>query len=671
MKAKALIWRALRAPLAVATACVAALACSPSVALASSASDSIWQPIGGEASLLGGSHGWLTSAVCTGPGNCLAAGAEVSGSSPAAVVVASSGYSWGTPVTPTLTGGQADSDYTSVACMSAGSCVVVGAAAGAGAGQEQPIAGTIAVSGSTVTTAAVSVLPLPAGSVSAALSSVSCTASSCTAVGYYLTSGGAEEPLVATYSGASWTFDAPTAPGPNQGADLNAVSCPSDGACEAVGNYLDSNSHLQSWAVQLSDSETPQPITPPGDAQNASGGLTSAFFGPVLTSGPVMTAISCPSVGACTAVGTYESLSAGYVTMAVKLDNGTVAGVAQVPPPSTPALSAVTAIWCADADDCTVNGYVLTPSGNNQLAYVPVTGYESAGAWSGLTSVPGAVTASYEFGAPGATGLGCTALDNCLSIGIVGDVTAPTITPYFSFSAAPLSVSSAALPAATVGQPFTTSLQASGGTGVGTWSITSGSLPAGLTLNASTGVISGTPTAVGISAFEVQLTSAGGTWQTASVALAIDVEPVPSTPSAPSTPAAPATGAATGAAAGTASLAVGKLTPSSVTLSVGCAGSGGCKGTATVTAVEHFKGKKLTGVRAHAKTRTVRITLARGSYSLAAGHVGRVTLKLNAKARALLRRLHRISGKLTLTPAGASKPTVTRTVTFRSATKKK
>jgi hypothetical protein len=48
------------------------------------------------------------------------------------------------------------------------------------------------------------------------------------------------------------------------------------------------------------------------------------------------------------------------------------------------------------------------------------------------------------------------------------------------------------LPDATVGTPYSTTLAATP-TG-GTWSITYGSLPLGLTLNASTGVISGTPT---------------------------------------------------------------------------------------------------------------------------------------------------------------------------------
>jgi hypothetical protein len=47
-----------------------------------------------------------------------------------------------------------------------------------------------------------------------------------------------------------------------------------------------------------------------------------------------------------------------------------------------------------------------------------------------------------------------------------------------------------------VGTAYSQTLSASGGTaGYSSWTVTSGALPSGLTLNASTGVISGTPTA--------------------------------------------------------------------------------------------------------------------------------------------------------------------------------
>ncbi len=59
-----------------------------------------------------------------------------------------------------------------------------------------------------------------------------------------------------------------------------------------------------------------------------------------------------------------------------------------------------------------------------------------------------------------------------------------------------ISIGQSALPQGTVGTAYSTTLSAIGGTApYGTWTLTSGTLPAGLTLNASTGVISGTPTA--------------------------------------------------------------------------------------------------------------------------------------------------------------------------------
>jgi SdrD B-like domain/Putative Ig domain/GEVED domain len=59
-----------------------------------------------------------------------------------------------------------------------------------------------------------------------------------------------------------------------------------------------------------------------------------------------------------------------------------------------------------------------------------------------------------------------------------------------------ITIGQSSLPQGTVGSAYSTTLSASGGTApYGTWTLTSGTLPAGLTLNASTGVISGTPTA--------------------------------------------------------------------------------------------------------------------------------------------------------------------------------
>ena len=43
-----------------------------------------------------------------------------------------------------------------------------------------------------------------------------------------------------------------------------------------------------------------------------------------------------------------------------------------------------------------------------------------------------------------------------------------------------------------------------------TWAVTSGTLPAGLSLGSATGILSGTPTAAGVATFTVRATNAAG-----------------------------------------------------------------------------------------------------------------------------------------------------------------
>jgi hypothetical protein len=67
----------------------------------------------------------------------------------------------------------------------------------------------------------------------------------------------------------------------------------------------------------------------------------------------------------------------------------------------------------------------------------------------------------------------------------------------------PVLILTTSLPQATVGQVYSAQLLAQGGTPPIVWSVISGSLPNGLSLNGSTGIISGTPTTAGTSNFEV------------------------------------------------------------------------------------------------------------------------------------------------------------------------
>jgi YVTN family beta-propeller protein len=87
---------------------------------------------------------------------------------------------------------------------------------------------------------------------------------------------------------------------------------------------------------------------------------------------------------------------------------------------------------------------------------------------------------------------------------------------------ASLAVTTASLPEGTVGTAYSQTLEATGGVSPYTWSISTGTLPAGLSLAASTGAISGTPTTAGSSALTVKVTDSASHAATQSLSLTIN-----------------------------------------------------------------------------------------------------------------------------------------------------
>lgn len=98
---------------------------------------------------------------------------------------------------------------------------------------------------------------------------------------------------------------------------------------------------------------------------------------------------------------------------------------------------------------------------------------------------------------------------------------------------AALSITTASLPAGNVGSVYNQTVSATGGKTTYTWSIISGALPAGLSLNASTGIITGTPTTAGTSSFTVQVADVNAVTATKALSIAINNVPVISTVSLP------------------------------------------------------------------------------------------------------------------------------------------
>lgn len=87
----------------------------------------------------------------------------------------------------------------------------------------------------------------------------------------------------------------------------------------------------------------------------------------------------------------------------------------------------------------------------------------------------------------------------------------------------PLKVTTTALAAGAVGASYSRAVAATGGTTPYAWSISAGSLPPGLTLHSTTGVISGTPTAAGSFAFTVRVTDSSSPTKSATASLSISV----------------------------------------------------------------------------------------------------------------------------------------------------
>jgi uncharacterized repeat protein (TIGR01451 family) len=174
--------------------------------------------------------------------------------------------------------------------------------------------------------------------------------------------------------------------------------------------------------------------------------------------------------------------------------------------------------------------YPAPPAGEVGVAYgdaLTVGGGTGPFAWSvSAGTLPPGVTLNASTGVLAGTPA-LAAVGTASFTVTVTDANGQTATEATSITvlAGPL-LSFPAPPAGAVGVAYGDALTVGGGTGPFAWSVSAGALPAGMTLNASMGVLSGTPTAMGSSAFTVQVSDADGQTATEAVTLAVGAGPL-------------------------------------------------------------------------------------------------------------------------------------------------
>lgn len=429
---------------------------------------------------------------------------------------------------------------------------------------------------------------------------ISCPAAGeCVAVGSYLDAEAHEVPMVALEHGGKWPTAAETpASLAALDGDLRAVACTAVEACTAVGDSI-ASPYQQALAVELQAGGWQSPQGLPGTGVNGNA---------------ILEGVSCASVGECNAVGDEETLPP------VVLRAHSVAGEWRTeagPSEDTFFFETLDAVSCPLAGGCVAVGDSVE-GGTVEAQY--------GGAWQRPESIPPPP--------PGASGealisVSCASAEVCTAVGTDKpsdggiDAMAVTLVP----AAPALSIVTTALPSATVGSSYQAQLSASGGTDHYAWSVTGGSLPAGLSLDAATGTISGVPTSPRTETFTVTLVDSGPPEQQQTRQFTIAVAPAASpakieTPLPQSSPRGASIAIISSQLAKHRSVAKVKLA---------CTGER-CAGKLTLSTVLEVR------VRRHHKTllKKESLRLAQTSYSLAAGSSRTLTLRLSKRGKRLL-----------------------------------
>ena len=272
----------------------------------------------------------LTGVSCASSSSCEAVGYSGLGSAEDQTLVESwNGTAW--TIVPSPNSGPT-SALSGVSCIAANSCVAVGHGS-----LSSTIAQTLVESWNGT---AWSIVPSPdVGTNGNFLNAVSCvTATSCTAVGEYATSGGYPQlTLIESWDGTKWSV----VPSPNkttlESNSLYGVSCASVNSCIAVGEYPNAH-HAASTLIESWNGTTWSIAASPNDSRG------NDLFG-----------VSCTSPKHCQAVGR------GADTTLIESWNGVTWTKSASPSRSSALSSALAGVSCVSGTWCGAAGFSETP----------------------------------------------------------------------------------------------------------------------------------------------------------------------------------------------------------------------------------------------------------------------------------------------------------------------
>jgi hypothetical protein len=231
--------------------------------------------------------------------------------------------------------------------------------------------------------------PNPSSAPVSSLTSVSCSsADACTAVGYVVTSSGAYQTLAERWDGSAWSIQ--STPNPSaENSQLSAVSCHSDAACTAVGEYA-TGTH---------------PFVPLVETWDGTQWTAHRVHNPDRTMEAELNGVSCVPSGMCMAVGDYDN---SHLVFAERW-NGTSWSLERPPNPPGARFAVMSAVSCRTSRQCTAVGEIGNDAGLEVSGLAE--GWTRDAGWSLETAPNPSGSAGYLFG------VSCRTLTVCTAVG--------------------------------------------------------------------------------------------------------------------------------------------------------------------------------------------------------------------------------------------------------------